>query len=405
MSQGSEGGSREVALAQEKMAQAQRLLKEESLDLWLTLVRESGSNPDPLLPLIYPADLTWLSALLIGREGARIAIVGHFDGDMARSTGLFDEVIPYHHALRPPLLEVLERLAPHQIGLNYSVGDVLADGLSHGLYLHLQQMLEGTRFADRLCSSEPVAARLRARKSPGERRRIEQAVATTARIYGRVADQIEPGIQEQEIAALFRREMVTHGVTPAWDPGACPTVTAGPESPVGHNRPGRTPLRRGQLLHLDFGIRQEGYCSDIQRVIYLRQEDETEPPAPVRHAFQTVRRAVEAAREALRPGVTGQAVDQVAREIVTGAGYPEYMYATGHQMGRTVHDGGTLLGPTWERYGSAPHGKVQEGEVYTIEPGVMVPGFGYLGLEEDVIVGPHEADYLGPPQQTLWLRG
>ncbi|RME80805.1 MAG: M24 family metallopeptidase [Caldilineae bacterium] len=119
-----------------------------------------------------------------------------------------------------------------------------------------------------------------------------------------------------------------------------------------------------------------------------------------------MREALEAARAALRPGVEGQAVDAAARGVITAAGYPAYRYATGHQLGRNAHDGGGVLAPLWERYGEAPRQPVQAGQVYTLEPGVAVPGYGYLGLEEDVVVTENGAAYLGAPQETLiLLRG
>ena len=84
-------------------------------------------------------------------------------------------------------------------------------------------------------------------------------------------------------------------------------------------------------------------------------------------------------------------------------GYEEPKYALGHQLGRAAHDGGTLLAPLWDRYGDAPLGLVEEGNVYTLEYGAPVPGRGYIGLEEDVLVTADGLEWLSTPQRELWL--
>ena len=120
-------------------------------------------------------------------------------------------------------------------------------------------------------------------------------------------------------------------------------------------------------------------------------------------AFATVRQAIEAARAAMRPGVLGKEIDAIARKVVTDAGYPEFLYATGHHLGRACHDGGGLLGPEWERYGDTPNRPLEAGHVYTVEPGLFVDGYGYMGLEEDVLVTDEGAIYLGAPQSEVIL--
>jgi Xaa-Pro aminopeptidase len=392
-------------LTREKVEQAIQILEEKEIDLWLTFVRESSANGDPVMPLIYgDADLTWQSALILTRTGERIAIVGRFDVETAKGTGAYETVIGYDESLRLELIPILERLDPGQIALNYSEDDVLADGLSHGLYMVLLGYLDGTLFTDRIVSAEGIIRALRGRKTPGEVSRIKAAVETTRVIYERTYSYVQPGMTEIEIGDYMQAQLTELGVGSAWHAGHCPTVNAGPDSPVGHVGRTEQTIQRGQLLHFDFGVKQNDYCSDIQRVVYLLAPGETEPPEAVQHGFDTVARAVQAAVDAMKPGVTGKDVDDAARGVVTGAGYPEYKYATGHHLGRLAHDGGGILGPAWERYGDSPYQRLEAGQVFTVEPGLAVPGYGYVGLEEDVLVTETGAEYLGHPQRELVIR-
>jgi Xaa-Pro aminopeptidase len=162
-------------------------------------------------------------------------------------------------------------------------------------------------------------------------------------------------------------------------------------------------VKRGQLVHFDFGVKQDDYCSDIQRVVYLLKDGEQIAPASVQRAFDVVVRAIQSAVAEMRPGVSGLKIDKIARSVITSAGFPEYKYATGHQLGRSAHDGGGVLGPLWERYGDSPKRILEVGQIYTVEPGLALPGFGYIGLEEDVLITEDGAKYLGEPQTRLVL--
>ena len=393
------------SLVQAKVEQAIGILEEKEIDLWLTFVRETSAGGDPVLPLIYgETDLTWQSALILTRTGERIAIVGRFEAETVRGIGAYPTVLPYDESISAALLPLLERLAPRQIALNYSADDVLADGLSHGLYQVLLGYLKGTPFLERIVPAEQVSGALRGRKTSEEIARIRAAIATTERILELTFDYVQPGMAETEIGAFMQSQYDAFHVGPAWNLGACPIVNAGPDSPVGHVGWTKQQVMRGQLLHLDFGVRQNGYCSDIQRVVYFLAAGENRPPDPLQRGFDTVVQAIRAAVKAMRPGVLGKEVDLVARGLVTGAGYPEYKYGTGHHLGRLAHDGGGILGPEWERYGDGPNYPIEVGHVYTVEPGLMVPGYGYVGIEEDVWVTESGAEFLSEPQVELVCR-
>src|SRR4051794_29609141 len=151
---------RGAMLMQEKAAQAQALLAETGLDCWMIFARETDVRPDPGVELVVGSDVTWNSAFLFGRGGERIAIIGRYDAPSIRATGIFSEVIGYDEGISQPLLAALKQLDPQSIGLNYSTDDTTADGLTHGMWLLLNELLRDTPYATRLTSAAPLLAKL-----------------------------------------------------------------------------------------------------------------------------------------------------------------------------------------------------------------------------------------------------
>jgi Xaa-Pro aminopeptidase len=390
-------------LLHEKADQAQALLTETGLDCWLTFVRETDLHPDPGVEQVVGAGVVRNSAFLFGVGGERIAIVANFDTSPIRARGVFREVVGYDEDIRGPLLTALRRLDPRHIGLNYSLDDVTADGLTHGHWLLLQQLLSGTPYLDRLTSAAPLLARLRGRKTPAEVERIRQAVALTEQIVGLLTAHIRPGLSERDLAAFVHAQFAERDVTPAWPAEGCPIVNSGPSSDLGHTYPS-TAIRvePGHLVHIDLGVRRDGYCSDLQRMWYVRRPGEVSAPADVQRAFDTVVRAIDAGAAALRPGARGFEVDAAARKVVVEAGYAEFKHGLGHGLGRAVHDGGTLLGPRWPCYGRNVEAVVEAGNVFTLELGVPTSA-GLVGLEEDVLVTASGCEFLSSGQRDLML--
>jgi Xaa-Pro aminopeptidase len=390
------------SLVQEKLDQAVEILREQDVDVWLTFVRETMLTNDPCLELIAGTYSAWTGAFIVSATGERIAIVGRFDAPSVEQVGGYD-VIGYDESIKPALVETIERLAPGSIALNYSRNDPAADGLTHGLWLELQETFEGTPFFDRFRSSERIVNALRGRKSAGEIARIREAVRETEEIFALVTASLRPDLSEIEVAEHMQGEVARRGLGFAWGSDHCPAVNAGPEKEVGHAPPGELRTRRGELLHIDFGVTRSDYTSDLQRVWYFLDEGETAAPEDVQQTWDAVWASVDVGVAALRPGVAGWEVDAAARASLVGAGYSEPMHALGHQLGRSAHDGGTTLAPRWDRYGAAPLGTVEVGNVFTVEYGAAVPGRGYIGVEEDLVVTADGVEWLSTPQRELWL--
>ncbi|MGF1504510.1 MAG: M24 family metallopeptidase [Anaerolineae bacterium] len=392
------------SIIQEKLDQAAAILDEHNDDVWLTFVRETVLTPDPALDLIAGMEMVWQSAFIVTREGSHYAIVGKHDRENIERLGAYREVTGYVEGIRNELVRVLMALNPQTIALNYSENDVAADGLSHGLMKLLSRYLQDTGLDERFVSAEAIISALRGRKSPQELDRIRQAVKTTEGIFEQVGAQIKPGQTEAAIGAFVHDLINEKRLGTAWDYDYCPTVSCGPDSPVGHAGPSPDyAVTPGTLVHMDFGVKENGFCADLQRVWYIRREGEDDAPEEVRAAFNAARLALTTGFDALKPGVHGWQIDEAARQTLIDTGYPAYEFAFGHHVGRMAHDGATVLGPRWERYGQTPYGVIEAGNVFAIELGVFVENYGYIGLEENVLVTEKGAEWLSTPQESLWL--
>ncbi|MCC6398661.1 MAG: aminopeptidase P family protein [Bacteroidetes bacterium] len=389
----------------EKVAQAAALLNEYDIDCWITFVRETALNGDPVLPFLVASDLTWQSALIFGRDGSRTAIVGKYDKQMVVDTGAYDRVLDYVEGIRAPLLSELRRLAPRSVALNYSTDSEICDGLTHGMYLSMMTILQEAGLAERVTSAQQIISALRQRKSPTELAHLKEAICHAEEIFDAVRTFVRPGKTEADIAGFMREQVARRHLGLAWDPGTCPAVFTGPDTAAAHYGPTGRVVQSGHVLNMDFGVRVEGYVSDLQRSFYVLRPGETDAPPEVQRGFAVIRTAIEKARAIMKPGVQGVAVDAAARTAVTAAGYAEFPHGVGHQVGRFAHDGTALLGPPWEKYGSKPFAPLEAGMVFTLEPRLTVDGCGVVTVEEMLVVTDDGAEYLSRPQRALWLVG
>jgi Xaa-Pro aminopeptidase len=271
------------------------------------------------------------------------------------------------------------------------------------MYLILHKYLQEINFEERLASSEDIISSLRGRKSSVELSIMLDAVKETLRIFNEAGNYIRPGVSEVEIAEYIKALVKVGGFELAWDEDHCPAVFTGPDTGGAHSAPTERLVEKGHLVNIDFGIKYKGYCSDLQRTWYVLKDGEAKPPVDVEIGFSIIRDAIQKVADNLKPGVQGCEMDDIARSFIIKSGYDDFPHGLGHQVGRNVHDGGAGLLPRWERYGNAPFMKVEESQVYTIEPRLKVDGYGTATLEEEVFITKEGCEFLSKPQKELML--
>ncbi len=390
-------------MIREKIKQATEILNEENIDCWLTFVRESSTVPDPAMDLIVGTGVTWQSAFILTAQGDSISIVGSLDKANQESYGNYSEIIGYLQSIENDLLNTLKKIDPQKIAINYSLNSATADGLSYGMYLQLMKYLENTPYADRLVSSESILNKLRGRKSKSEIESVKKAINLTIEMFDKVGVFITSGKSERDVAAFLMDQVNSAQVKLAWDPEHCPAVFTGPDTAGAHAGPTNRLIKTGHVLNIDFGVKVDGYCSDLQRSWYILRPGEEDAPEEVKKGFRVIFESISKAAAAIRPGKTGNDIDTIARNYIVSHGYEEYPHALGHQIGREAHDGGGLLAPKWERYGDLPDIPIEKNQLYTIEPRLIIKDYGVATVEEIVVITDDGCEFLSPRQKEIYL--
>lgn len=224
-------------MIQEKVLQSVELLKEFGVDCWITFTRETEINGDPCLPFLAPGDLTWHSAFIVCADGRRKAIVGRYDAKAIEETGAYDEVIGFVTSIKEPFQACLRSINPARIAVNYSTSSEVCDGLTHGMYLTLIELLAGIGLADRVVSAERIVSALRERKSAAEIACTREAIRMAEEILDLVRPVIRSGTTERAIADFMRAEVERRRLQTAWSEATCPSVFSGPETAEAHYVP------------------------------------------------------------------------------------------------------------------------------------------------------------------------
>jgi Xaa-Pro aminopeptidase len=230
-------------------------------------------------------------------------------------------------------------------------------------------------YADRLAPAELVPIegvdRLRWVKDADERARIERASSIADAAFAHVQPLLRPGAVERDIAVELEFFMRRNG---AEKEAFESIVASGPRSALPHGRAADRALRRGDFVTLDFGAVYRGYVSDCTRTVVLG-----EASAKQQQVYGTVLAAQQAALAGIRPGMTGKAADGIARTVIAEAGYGEaFGHGLGHGVGLLVHEGPTLS-PREEA-------ELAPGMVVTVEPGIYLPGWGGVRIEDLAVI-------------------
>lgn len=256
--------------------------------------------------------------------------------------------------------------------------------LAFGTYLTWKSQFEGVE----LEALGSWVSELRMIKSADEIAKIKKSCELTDACFAHFQRLIQPGVTEYEIQLEIEFFLRRNGAALSFEP----IVVSGANSARPHGKATDKPLEVGDFLTTDFGGKLDGYCADMTRTVVVG-------PATDRHreVYDQVLKAQIASIEMIRPGVAAKDVDLKAREILDEKGFSKYFgHGLGHGLGRLVHDPGSLSSVS-------PH-IIAEGQVWTVEPGVYIEGFGGVRIEDNVVVTADGIINLtGTPKELLSL--
>ncbi len=263
-----------------------------------------------------------------------------------------------------PSLFLQAQLAGKKLGLS-------RDDFSLAEYLSVTETVDtmDTGSGPEVTAAPRLIEKLRQIKAPEEVALLEKSVHVADRAYESVLDAVAPGQLETEVSqaveAAVRRE---GGERVSFET----IVGSGPRAAMPHHTPEHLPLGTGEMLVIDMGAQAGGYCSDLTRTTPMGEPDDR-----FREIYDIVFAAQNAAITKVESGMPASVVDQLARGVIESAGYGEqFGHGLGHGVGLQIHED-PYLGHTSEDV-------LEEGMVFTIEPGIYIPGWGGVRIEDVV---------------------
>ncbi|WP_408011333.1 M24 family metallopeptidase [Pseudalkalibacillus sp. A8] len=213
----------------------------------------------------------------------------------------------------------------------------------------------------------------RMRKTEEEGEKVQRVVHLIEQVLADGIKQVRAGMTELDLTAEFEYLMRKSGAS---GPAFATTVLSGEKSALPHGSPGTRTFQYGDFILIDMGVILDGYCSDISRTFVLGEET-----AEQKKIYETVKKSTEEAVNAVKIGNPLGEVDKTARDVIKEAGFGQYFNnRVGHGLGIDVHEEPSIH--------SNNELKAEEGFLFTIEPGIYIPGLGGVRIEENVYIEP-----------------
>ena len=246
-----------------------------------------------------------------------------------------------------------------------------ADDMTVGTLERFKKALKEGDADPELKPTTGIGVGLRAYKDPEELELLQRAIDIGDRAFEETVSQLVAGMTEKEAAWIFEKAVRELGAESiSFDT----IVAAGPNAARPHHATSDTPLAEGQTIVFDCGARYQGYCSDLTRTVVLGEADDE-----MKRVYDIVLTAQLAAISMVEAGMTGEECDAIARKIITEAGHEnEFGHSLGHGLGLEVHEN-PGVGPNAK-------GKLENGMPFTIEPGIYIPGWGGVRIEDVVVL-------------------
>jgi Xaa-Pro aminopeptidase len=308
---------------------------------------------------------------------AGVLLVSHDQAILATDFRYYEQVERQAPDFRlAKITDKFETLLPelvHQVGAK-RVGFESAH-LTVDQYQEWQKVAEGFE----LVPTKELVEKIRAIKDENELNKIREAIAVADEAYAHIVDFIKPGMTEKEVAWELEVFMRTHGAAKtAFDL----IVASGPNGAMPHATVSERVIKTGEPIVMDIGAMVNGYNSDLTRTLCVGR-----PDSKFKEIYNIVLEAQLAAEQSIKLGMTGKQADSIARKVIEEAGYGDnYGHGLGHGVGLAVHEKPTL--------GRLSEDILQPGMVFTIEPGIYLPGWGGVRIEDMVVMREDRAQVL-----------